>query len=142
MIQISGGHCITRIASGTCIDNYLTNLEGTFAVSNISIADHQAITAKILVNRIDKQKEVTYRYRVMKEDNWLKFKNDIFNLNISGNSINEKWDNLSADLKKIIDNDFPLKNTKKKYRSLQCAINALSYWKIDVGVIIKLLIIE
>ena len=38
---------ITRIESQSCIDNYLTNTSGVFSVSDIAIADHQAITANI-----------------------------------------------------------------------------------------------
>jgi hypothetical protein len=40
---------ITRVESGSCIDNYLTNMDGIFNISNIAIADHQAIIAKIKI---------------------------------------------------------------------------------------------
>jgi hypothetical protein len=42
---------ITRIASGTCLDNFVTNLEGIFSVTNLSIADHLAIKAKIKLKK-------------------------------------------------------------------------------------------
>jgi hypothetical protein len=43
---------VTRVDSGTCIDNYLSNIEGVYSVSDICIADHQAIVAKVKVDQI------------------------------------------------------------------------------------------
>ena len=40
---------ITRLASGTCIDNILTNLNGNFHVSNVCIADHQGLSLEVSV---------------------------------------------------------------------------------------------
>jgi len=37
----------TRVASNSCIDNILTNTQGSHKVSNISIADHQGLISKI-----------------------------------------------------------------------------------------------
>jgi len=34
---------ITRPESGTCIDNYCTNMDGIFRVSHVSFSDHLAI---------------------------------------------------------------------------------------------------
>ena len=64
---------ITRIASGTCIDNFLSNIEGVYSVSELCIADHQAITCKLNVAASKINKEVHF-YRDMKESNWQCFK--------------------------------------------------------------------
>ncbi len=57
----------TRLESATCIDNYLTNIQGIYKVSNISIADHQAITAQVSVGSIIFKKTFKFTYREMKE---------------------------------------------------------------------------
>lgn len=40
---------VTRIASGTCIDNAITNTDGKHIVSSICIADHQGIISTIKI---------------------------------------------------------------------------------------------
>ena len=105
---------VTRIASGTCIDNFITNMEGIYSVSNICIADHQAIKATIDVDGFKVTKH-TYCYREMKDENWLRFKGEIYNLEAKGNEINEKWCELSKDVKRIVENCFPLKERTDKY---------------------------
>ena len=44
VVRLNG---VTRVASESCIDNYITNIEGKYSISNISIADHLAIKAVI-----------------------------------------------------------------------------------------------
>ena len=41
---------ITRLASGTCIDNVVTDLDCNFRVSNICTADHQGLSFEILTS--------------------------------------------------------------------------------------------
>jgi len=107
-------HNITRLASGTCIDNFITNMDGTFSVSNICIADHQAIKAIIDVDEFKITKH-TYNYREMNEKNWLKFKGGVHNLKTKGNNINEKWLELSKDVKQVVESCFPLRERTDKY---------------------------
>ena len=104
----------TRLVSGTCIDNFITNMNGIFSVSNICIADHQAIKAVIDVDEFKVTKH-TYSYRVMNDNNWFRFKGEIHNLETKGNTINEKWFELSKDVKQIVENCFPLKESTDKY---------------------------
>jgi len=106
---------VTRIESGTCIDNFLTNMEGTFKVSNISIADHLAIVAKVDTNIAKIQHKDSYEYRQMKEENWLIFKQGLCTIQVNGSNLNEKWSNLLADLKEIVERSFPLKTSRKNY---------------------------
>ena len=105
---------VTRIASGTCIDNFITNMEGVYSVSNNCIADHQAIKAIIDVDEFRITKH-TYCYREMKDVNWLRFKGEIYNLEAKGNEINDKWNELSADVKRIVERCFPLRERTDKY---------------------------
>ena len=46
---------VTRVDSGTCIDNYISNIEGIYSVSSICIADHQAIVARIKTDSISRR---------------------------------------------------------------------------------------
>ena len=106
---------VTRIESQTCIDNYLTNTTGVFSVSNIAIADHQAITAKIdLPDKLAKTK-IQFKYRQMKEDNWLSFKQGINCIQILDTDSNSQWEKLLEDVKTIVENSFPIKQAKQKY---------------------------
>jgi len=104
----------TRIQSGSCIDNYLTDLRGTYKVLDISIADHFAIEAEVMitVNRKEPQK---YSYRQMKENNWVVFNHMVHQISISGDNINTKWDNLLGDIKSAVDTSFPKIEKTKKY---------------------------
>jgi hypothetical protein len=106
---------ITRVESGTCIDNFLSNITGDFEVSEICIADHQAITCRVMVDGDKSKSTIQHSYRVMKEDNWLMFKQGIHSISIRGNSIDEKWDNLLVDIKNVVENSFPIRKSKKKY---------------------------
>ena len=106
---------ITRIASGTCIDNFVTNLEGIFSVTNLSIADHLAIKAKIKLKCKIKRVKSQHSYRAMKDINWLLFKNGIHNLEIDNASINNKWDSLSQKIKEVVEQSFPLKMSRHEY---------------------------
>jgi hypothetical protein len=105
---------ITRHASSTCIDNIMTNIEGTHKVSDICIADHQGITSRITLVT---QKKVlnTFKYREMTERNWSKFKSEVENIVIRGNQIDDKWSNLSNDIKEAVEKSFPEKERKDKY---------------------------
>ena len=105
---------ITRIASNTCIDNYLTNVAGKFEVSDLLIADHQAITAELSLSTCKAVKEL-YTNREMKEANWIVFNHKIHNLVIEGDNIENKWTNLLHGVKQIVDESFPIKQTTRKY---------------------------
>jgi hypothetical protein len=106
---------ITRVASGTCLDNFVTNLDGIYSITNICIADHLAIKAKIKLNHKVKKVKLSHTYRAMKEVNWLSFKNGVHNLEPVGNCINEKWENLSYEIKNIIEQSFPVKSSRHEY---------------------------
>jgi len=105
---------ITRIASGTCIDNFLTNLKGSFSVSDICISDHQAIIAKLNL-KVNRKVKPKHTFRQMKEQNFVMFNHLLYNLSVTGNDIESKWTNLQNDIKQIIEVSFPLKTTNKKY---------------------------
>ena len=105
---------ITRIASGTCIDNFLSNIEGVYSVSELCIADHQAITCKLNVAASKINKEVHF-YRDMKESNWQCFKGGVNSISIHGSTSNEKWENLLNDIKSVVEESFPLKQSHKNY---------------------------
>ena len=106
---------ITRLASGTCIDNVVTDLDGSFRVSNICIADHQGISFEVKIETIVKNK-TKYTYREMKECNWLLFKNEIKRIQTRGRENNEKWNNLLSDIKICVNMCFPEKNRTKEYK--------------------------
>ncbi len=106
----------TRLESGHCIDNFLSNIKGDYSVSTISIADHQAICAVLETSKIEKNKANNFLYREMKELNWLLFKNEIFNLQIYGIGIEDKWNNFLIDIKNIVETCFPQKLSKIKYK--------------------------
>lgn len=106
---------ITRIESQSCIDNYLTNTTGAFRVSNIAIADHQAIVANIQLAEKLVRKDIRFQYRQMKEDNWLCFKQGINSIEINGYDSNAQWNNLVEDVKRVVDFSFPVKFAKQKY---------------------------
>ena len=106
---------VTRIVSGTCIDNFLSNVDGEFNVSEISIADHQALTAKILCDPQSKKQEDKFFYRVMKDSNWMLFNHHTHNLTIRGTDIEDKWSNLLSDIKILVDESFPINESKKRY---------------------------
>ena len=108
---------ITRIASGTCIDNILTNIDGTHKVSLISIADHQGLMSQInLKEKKEKLLREQFTYREMKEGNWNIFSNELTLLTIKGITIDQKWTNLSDDIKKIVEKAFPEKKSNIKYK--------------------------
>jgi len=105
----------TRIASGTCIDNILTNIDKQHKISNICIADHQGLISNIQLSFVrTKQKE--YKYREMSERNWSNFSTQVTGLSIRGNNINEKWSTLCHDIKSIVDTSFPEKMSKNNYK--------------------------
>jgi len=87
----------TRHISNTCIDNVLTNIEGTHRVSNICIADHQGLISR--VKTATPKKEIKkYTYREMSERNWAAFSASIDHLSLRGAGIEEKWNNLCDDI--------------------------------------------
>jgi len=106
---------ITRIASGTCIDNILTNMEGLYKVSNICIADHQGLEAKINITCTKKPKE-KFKYREMKECNWQKFKNEIEKISVRGRETEDKWNNLIDDIRIAVNLSFPIKERNQQYK--------------------------
>ncbi len=105
---------VTRITSQTCIDNILTNITGEHSVSKLCIADHQGLISKLQVAKI-KQEKQKFVYREMKESNWQTFSVEIAKLKIRGISINEKWNNISNDVKKAVEKSFPEKTSNIKY---------------------------
>ena len=105
---------ITRIASGTCLDNFLSNIDGAYNVSNLCIADHQAIMCKLNVALTKKIKE-SHFYRVMKDSNWQCFKEGVNSITVRGSTTNEKWENLLNDIKSVVEVSFPLKRSNKRY---------------------------
>jgi len=52
----------------------------------------------------------------MGEVNWLMFKHGMHNLVINGDNVNDKWNDLSNQVKQIITNSFPMKSTKHDYK--------------------------
>jgi len=98
----------------TCIDNILTNLAGDHAVSKICIADHQGTITKIKVTEVKHEKQ-KFVYREMKEKNWQTFSVEIAKLKIRGSTINEKWSNLSDNVKIAVERSFPEKTSNIKY---------------------------
>ncbi len=56
-----------------------------------------------------------YKYREMKESNWTVFTNEVRKILIRGTTTNDKWTNLSMNIKKIVDTTFPEKMRKNNY---------------------------
>ncbi len=112
-IRLNG---ITRPASGTCLDNFISNMDGVFSITNISVADHLAIKSICKLPYKLSKKKIIYQYRAMKDVNWLLFKNGLHNLVPEGNNINTKWESVSNQIKNIITESFPLKNSKHEYK--------------------------
>ena len=112
-IKLAG---VTRIESGTCIDNFLSNIKGEFKITEVAIADHFAISARINCPdlRHNKIKEKFY-YRAMKENNWLIFNNQVHALSTRGDNLESKWSNLLDDIKSAVETSFPLIEANKKY---------------------------
>jgi hypothetical protein len=106
---------ITRLASSTCIDNILTSQNGTHRVSNICIADHQGLSSHLKIQNIKREKEL-HKYREMRETNWNMFTSEVSKLYIRGNSLNEKWNNLTQDIKTAVNKLFPEKYSSTKYK--------------------------
>jgi len=52
----------------------------------------------------------------MKENNWNLFSERISTLSIRGMEINDKWSNLTSDIKKIVEDSFPEKECKNNHR--------------------------
>ncbi len=105
----------TRVQSDTCIDNILTNIQGMHRVSTISIADHLGLLSALSLD-VYKNNGSTFKYRVMKEANWLDFSEQLKSVRIRGQCINSKWSNLCLDIKSVIENSFPIKNSKREYK--------------------------
>jgi len=106
---------VTRILSSSCIDNFLSNVDGVYEVSEISIADHQAITAKVVVSSTPTQICNKFTYIQMKDANYVAFNSRFYNLETRGNSTSDKWLNLQNDLRLIVNDCFPLKTSSHKY---------------------------
>ena len=100
---------ITRPESGSCLDNFFTNVEGKYWISNTSIADHLSIIAEINMDcqRIKKK----FVFRVMKESNWLQFGSSLRELSINGRTTEEKWENLCKNIKETIEKCFPIRKS-------------------------------
>ena len=105
----------TRLASNTCIDNILTNINGEHKVSSICIADHQALTSKLNLVMKERRPVIKYKYREMSEANWLAFKNNVARIKIRGTEIDDMWSNLCDDIKLMVTESFPEKTAKQKY---------------------------
>ncbi len=111
---------VTRTASGSCIDNILTNINSTSKVSTVCIADHQALISNLKL-RVVRREPRKFKYREMKESNWLSFSNSVRELTIVGESVNEKWSNLSEKLLSISNLKFVCekKCTMECYQAIQ-----------------------
>ncbi len=105
---------ITRIVSGSCIDNIFTNINSTHKVAKTCLADHQGLISLLKLN-IKREEKKQYKYRDMKEENWLRYKTEVSKLVIRGSTTNEKWSNLSADIKHIVEISFPEKSSTNNY---------------------------
>jgi hypothetical protein len=105
----------TRVASNSCIDNILTNNQGSHYVSQICIADHQGLISKISAD-ISKKNKKSYAYRDMRNENWIKFGIEVDKIAISGNDINTKWSKLLDDIKMAVENSFPIRQSNKSYK--------------------------
>jgi len=104
----------TRLESGTCIDNIVTNIEKNHEISTICIADHQGLVSKINI-RTPRLSPKEYTYREMSERNWNRFGTKLSELTIAGSNVNDKWDNLCNNIKVIVESSFPEKKSKIKY---------------------------
>ena len=52
----------------------------------------------------------------MKESNWLTFANKVRELKIRGDTVDNKWTNLTNDVKNAVMNSFPEKEGKHEYK--------------------------
>ena len=84
-------------------------------VSSICIADHQALESTVSI-KTDKIPTKKYKYREMKECNWSTFATEVSKLKIRGIDINEKWNNLTSDIKMSVVKSFPERESKIKYK--------------------------
>ncbi len=107
-------HDVTRIESNSCIDNILTNIDGTHMCTKLSIADHLALKS-ILYVKVKRDPAKKFKYREMKESNWNTFKMNISNIIVRGNDLDRKWSNLLYDIKTIVTKSFPEKESRIKY---------------------------
>jgi hypothetical protein len=106
---------VTRYISNTCIDNAVTNIDGTHKVSNICIADHQGIISSIKLAKTKKEVK-KHTYREMSERNWSTFSAGINNLSLRGLETEEKWNNLCNDIKLVVEQSFPEKQKNTLYK--------------------------
>jgi hypothetical protein len=90
-------------------------LRGTHRVSNISIADHQALTSNLRVQNLRREKEI-YKYREMRDRNWANFSLEVSKLSIRGATIDDKWNNLTQDIKTAVNQSFPEKFSSTKFK--------------------------
>jgi hypothetical protein len=51
----------------------------------------------------------------MKETNWIKFSSELDKITVRGNTINDKWTNLTNEIKEAVNISFPEKESKTKY---------------------------
>jgi len=105
---------VTRVATGSCIDNILTTVQGKHLVTKISIADHLGLRSNLKI-KIKKEQPKAFTYRSMKESNWNTFHQKISIISIRGSNLNSKWSNLLYDIKQSITTSFPEKESKIKY---------------------------
>jgi hypothetical protein len=106
---------VTRTASGSCIDNILTNINSTNKISTVCIADHQALISTLKL-RVVRREQKKFKYREMKETNWSTFSNSVRELTITGESIDDKWSNLCENIKNIVNSSFPEKVSNHQYK--------------------------
>jgi hypothetical protein len=115
---------VTRIQSGISIDNIITNINGKHIVSQICIADHQGLTSSLKV-KTQRKVQKKFKYRAMQEQNWNKFSQEVNKLVTRESEINEKWNNLTSDIKKYLINH-SLRRRAKMIIILQCPEVSLS----------------
>ena len=107
----------TRVTSGTCIDNILSSIDGQYNVSDISIADHQAVIAEISFDKSQSNSsKQNFFYRQMKEANYALFNHKLYNeVIVGGINIEEKWSNLQNTIHDLVEECFPKKSSNRRY---------------------------
>ena len=67
------------------------------------------------------------------------FSNKVHNIEIRGSEVDSKWDNLLEDVKRIVNDSFPLKESRKKYLfTMSAGLQKVRTKKINYCGIIKM----
>jgi hypothetical protein len=73
------------------------------------------LSSNLKIVNIKREKEI-HKYREMRDSNWNMFSDEISRLTIRGTSINEKWSNLTNDIKIAVNKAFPEKHSSMRYK--------------------------